>query len=142
MTGFTNRQAAGTAAVLEPPGGFTTCDPYVRSSTAQRGRSARRRTSPVAAAVAIGCGARADRHRLRSGRRQRGREADRVRDAGGSDKIKIPDDIKDRLKEHGIDLDKWKNGEWKNWDKDDWLREAQGLHQPDHRGPVGPGPDA
>ncbi|MEU3919647.1 hypothetical protein [Streptomyces sp. NPDC029004] len=45
-------------------------------------------------------------------------------------KITIPDDLKDRLKEHGIDLDKWKNGEWKNWDKDKWLREAQDFVNP------------
>ncbi|GGR24450.1 hypothetical protein GCM10010251_45670 [Streptomyces aurantiogriseus] len=45
-------------------------------------------------------------------------------------KITIPDDIKDRLKEHGIDLDKWKNGAWKDWDKDDWLREAQDYINP------------
>ena len=44
--------------------------------------------------------------------------------AAGDGKIKIPDDIKDRLKEHGIDIDQWKGGAWKNWDKDDWLREA------------------
>jgi V8-like Glu-specific endopeptidase len=50
--------------------------------------------------------------------------------AGGDGKITIPDDIKDRLKEHGIDLDKWKNGAWKNWDKDDWLREAQDYINP------------
>ncbi|ORT55039.1 hypothetical protein [Streptomyces sp. CB03238] len=45
-------------------------------------------------------------------------------------KITIPDDLKDRLKEHGIDLDKWKNGEWKNWDKDTWLREAKDFVNP------------
>ncbi|MEU9113423.1 hypothetical protein AB0D04_16985 [Streptomyces sp. NPDC048483] len=44
--------------------------------------------------------------------------------AQGGGEIKIPKDIQDKLKEHGIDLDKWKNGEWKNWDKDKWLREA------------------
>jgi V8-like Glu-specific endopeptidase len=49
---------------------------------------------------------------------------------GGDGKITIPDDIKDRLKEHGIDLDKWKNGAWKNWDKEDWLREAQDYINP------------
>ena len=48
----------------------------------------------------------------------------------GDDKITIPDDIKDRLKEHGIDLDKWKNGDWKNWDRDDWLREAKDFINP------------
>ncbi|MFE7748447.1 trypsin-like serine peptidase [Streptomyces sp. NPDC057428] len=45
-------------------------------------------------------------------------------------KITIPDDLKDRLKEHGIDLDKWRGGEWKNWDKDTWLREAQDYVNP------------
>ncbi|WP_406302663.1 hypothetical protein OHA61_09380 [Streptomyces sp. NBC_00885] len=38
--------------------------------------------------------------------------------------------LADKLKEHGIDLDKWKNGEWKNWDKDKWLREAQDFANP------------
>lgn len=45
-------------------------------------------------------------------------------------KITIPDDLKDRLKEHGIDPDKWRDGEWKNWDKDQWLREAQDFVNP------------
>ncbi|MEV0494841.1 trypsin-like serine peptidase [Streptomyces atratus] len=45
-------------------------------------------------------------------------------------KITIPDDLRDRLKEHGVDLDKWKNGEWKNWDKDTWLREAKDFINP------------
>ncbi|MGW0732584.1 trypsin-like serine peptidase [Streptomyces sp. NPDC002851] len=53
--------------------------------------------------------------------------------SGGSEDLKLPDDIDDiadRLKEHGIDLDKWKNGEWKNWDKDKWLREAEDFANP------------
>jgi hypothetical protein len=45
-------------------------------------------------------------------------------------KIVIPDDLKDRLKEHGIDLDQWRDGEWKNWDKDKWLREAKDFVNP------------
>ncbi|MFB7916110.1 trypsin-like serine peptidase [Streptomyces sp. NPDC056061] len=45
-------------------------------------------------------------------------------------KITIPDDLKDRLKEHGIDVDRWRNGEWKNWDKDKWLREAKDFVNP------------
>ncbi|MEU9983456.1 hypothetical protein [Streptomyces sp. NPDC050856] len=49
---------------------------------------------------------------------------------GSDGKIHIPDDLKDRLKEHGIDLDKWRNGEWKNWDKDTWLREAKDYVNP------------
>ncbi|MGW1687110.1 hypothetical protein ACWCPO_21435, partial [Streptomyces albidoflavus] len=39
-------------------------------------------------------------------------------------KIRIPDSLKDRLKEHGLDLDEWKDGAWKDWSRDDWLREA------------------
>ncbi|WP_406839183.1 trypsin-like serine peptidase [Streptomyces sp. AHU1] len=48
----------------------------------------------------------------------------------GDDKIEIPDGIKDRLKEHGIDVDKWKDGAWKNWDKDQWLGEAEDFVNP------------
>ncbi|MFD6416519.1 trypsin-like serine peptidase [Streptomyces sp. NPDC060194] len=51
-------------------------------------------------------------------------------DSGGSGGIEIPEDLKDRLKEHGIDVDKWRGGEWKNWDKDDWLREAEDYINP------------
>ncbi|GAA4897815.1 trypsin-like serine peptidase [Streptomyces coeruleoprunus] len=45
-------------------------------------------------------------------------------------KITIPDDLKEKLRQHGIDLDKWRGGEWKNWDKDKWLREAQDFVNP------------
>jgi V8-like Glu-specific endopeptidase len=50
--------------------------------------------------------------------------------SSGDGKIKIPDDIRKKLKEHGIDIDKWKNGAWKNWNKDDWLREADDFINP------------
>ncbi|MEU8526096.1 MULTISPECIES: trypsin-like serine peptidase [Streptomyces] len=48
----------------------------------------------------------------------------------GTDKIQIPQDLRDRLKEHGIDLDKWRGGEWKNWDREKWLREAKDYVNP------------
>ncbi|GHI04353.1 hypothetical protein Scel_26740 [Streptomyces cellostaticus] len=48
----------------------------------------------------------------------------------GDGKIKIPDDIKNKLKEHGFDIDKWKNGAWKNWNREDWLREANDFVNP------------
>ncbi|MER5766430.1 trypsin-like serine peptidase [Streptomyces sp. NPDC001985] len=54
-------------------------------------------------------------------------------DAGIKDRINIPEDLeelKNRLREHGIDLDKWRNGEWRDWDKDKWLREAQDYVNP------------
>ncbi|KOV60400.1 hypothetical protein ADK64_31205 [Streptomyces sp. MMG1121] len=50
--------------------------------------------------------------------------------AAGDGKIKIPDDLKQKLKEHGIDIDKWKNGAWQNWNKQDWLREANDFINP------------
>ncbi|WPO70944.1 hypothetical protein [Streptomyces sp. KN37] len=105
--------------------------------TARSGRSARTRTSPVAAAVALGaalvltataCGPTEDNADGDSSSAQPGDS-----EGGGSngdDKIKLPADLQDRLKEHGIDLDKWKNGAWKNWDKDDWLREAGDFVNP------------
>jgi V8-like Glu-specific endopeptidase len=99
------------------------------SFTARRGRSARRGISPLpvaalAAALALTATA------CESGEADADAQASASAVAGGDNKITIPDDIKDQLKEHGIDLDKWKNGAWKNWDKDDWLREAQDYINP------------
>ncbi|WP_409238975.1 trypsin-like serine peptidase [Streptomyces sp. PA5.6] len=94
-------------------------------------RSLRSRTSPVAA-VALGaalvltataCGPTEDNAGGDSSSAQPG-------DSNGDDKIKIPDAWKDKLKENGIDLDEWKNGAWKNWNKDDWLREAGDFVNP------------
>ncbi|MFE4831106.1 trypsin-like serine peptidase [Streptomyces sp. NPDC056672] len=97
---------------------------------ARRGRSTRRRFSPALAAASIAvalaltataCGTGEENAAVQPG------------DSGGlsSDgKITIPDELKDRLKEHGIDLDKWRGGEWKNWDKDKWLREARDFVNP------------
>lgn len=74
-----------------------------------------------------------------SGDAAAGGEASASATASDDGKLRIPDDIRDRLREHGIDIDKWKNGAWKNWDRDDWLREAheyvnpiiEGLWNPD-----------
>ncbi|MFF3492359.1 trypsin-like serine peptidase [Streptomyces sp. NPDC002795] len=96
---------------------------------ARRTRSARSRTFPVAAAVALGavvvltataCGS----------SENNANDKPTASASAGDGKFKIPDDIQDRLKEHGIDPDKWKDGEWKNWDKDQWLREAQDFVNP------------
>ncbi|MFF5337340.1 trypsin-like serine peptidase [Streptomyces sp. NPDC013181] len=48
-------------------------------------------------------------------------------------------DLADALKKRGLDLDKWRDGEWKKWDRATWLREAgdfvnpviEGLWKPD-----------
>ncbi|MEU9320386.1 hypothetical protein [Streptomyces sp. NPDC048295] len=47
-------------------------------------------------------------------------------DAGSS----LPEGLAEALKKHGVDPEKWKNGEWKNWDKDKWLREAKDFVNP------------
>ncbi|MGP3923804.1 trypsin-like serine peptidase [Streptomyces sp. 8N616] len=47
----------------------------------------------------------------------------------GDRDISLPD-LDERLKELGIDVDKWKNGEWKDWNRDDWLREAGDFVNP------------
>jgi V8-like Glu-specific endopeptidase len=50
--------------------------------------------------------------------------------ADGAGKVEIPADIASKLKEHGIDVDKWAGGGWKNWDKDKWLSEAKDFVNP------------
>ncbi|MFD3733301.1 trypsin-like serine peptidase [Streptomyces sp. NPDC058632] len=41
-----------------------------------------------------------------------------------------PAGIADKLKEHGIDVDKWKDGGWQDWDKDKWLSDAEDYVNP------------
>ncbi|RFU84464.1 hypothetical protein DY218_22675 [Streptomyces triticagri] len=98
----------------------------------RRRKGARRGTSPATAALAL-CAA------LALTATACGPEDDNASDkpsssskapAGGDDQLEIPGDIKDRLKDHGIDLDKWKDGAWKDWSKDDWLREAEDYINP------------
>ncbi|MFF0289553.1 trypsin-like serine peptidase [Streptomyces sp. NPDC005262] len=98
--------------------------------TARQGRSALRAPSSllaVAAATAVialtatACGPSEEKASA---------EPSSSADQSSDNKITIPDDLKDRLKEQGIDLDQWRNGEWKNWDKDKWLREAKDFVNP------------
>ncbi|MBT3152304.1 hypothetical protein HTV45_15660 [Streptomyces sp. CHD11] len=42
----------------------------------------------------------------------------------------VPAGLADRLEEHGIDVDRWKDGAWKDWDRDKWLSEAQDFVNP------------
>ncbi|MGV9558116.1 trypsin-like serine peptidase [Streptomyces sp. NPDC003401] len=98
------------------------------SFIARRGRNASRGVSPALGAVALASVLALTATACDSGGTDA--QAGASASAAGDGKITIPDDIKDRLKEHGIDLDKWKNGAWKNWDRDDWLREAQDYINP------------
>ncbi|CAL9603675.1 hypothetical protein SUDANB176_05484 [Streptomyces sp. enrichment culture] len=56
--------------------------------------------------------------------------ASQAADGSGDGGISIPSDIADKLEEHGIDVDKWKDGGWEDWDKDKWLREAKDFVNP------------
>ncbi|MER8035587.1 trypsin-like serine peptidase [Streptomyces hydrogenans] len=48
--------------------------------------------------------------------------------AGGADGL--AGDLADRLKKHGVDLDAWKRGGWRDWDTGTWLREAEDFVNP------------
>ncbi|MEU0852361.1 MULTISPECIES: trypsin-like serine peptidase [Streptomyces] len=105
----------------------------IRPSFTTRGhRGGRRRTSPLPAAVALVSALVLTATACESGDAEAGGDASASASAadGGNGEIRIPDHIKDKLKEHGIDVDEWKNGAWKNWNKDDWLREAQDYVNP------------
>ncbi|MEV1063720.1 hypothetical protein [Streptomyces sp. NPDC050263] len=48
----------------------------------------------------------------------------------GAGKAQVPAEIADKLKKHGIDVDKWADGGWQDWDKDKWLSEAKDFVNP------------
>ncbi|MEU7058767.1 hypothetical protein [Streptomyces sp. NPDC046197] len=106
--------------------------PIRPSFTVRRRGGARRTTSPVLAAVALASALALTATGCASGDSKADGQASASATAGdtGDGKIQIPDDIRQKLKEHGIDIDKWKNGAWKNWNKDDWLREANDFINP------------
>jgi len=93
-------------------------------------KGARRRTSPVLAAMALASVLALTATACGSGDTDANAQASASASSAGDGKITIPDDIRDKLKEHGIDVDQWKNGAWKDWDRDDWLREAQDYINP------------
>ncbi|MFB7778713.1 trypsin-like serine peptidase [Streptomyces bauhiniae] len=100
------------------------------SSTARRGRGTPRRTSRVLAAVAL-ASALALTATACDGNGDDNAGGSPSSSARGSDgKVRVPQDLQDKLRQHGIDMDKWKNGAWKNWDRDDWLREANDFINP------------
>ncbi|MCF6523930.1 serine protease [Streptomyces sp. JJ36] len=46
------------------------------------------------------------------------------------DELGLPDKLPKDLPAGLRDLEKWKDGAWKNWDRDDWLREAREFINP------------
>ncbi|MFV0133245.1 trypsin-like serine peptidase [Streptomyces sp. HMX87] len=104
----------------------------IRPSSRARRRGGGRRTSPVPAAVALVSALVFTATACESGDAEAGGDASATAagDSKGDGEIRIPDHLRDKLKEHGIDVDQWKNGAWKNWDREDWLREAQDFVNP------------
>ncbi len=108
--------------------------PIRPTDTARGGRRVRRTRSSALAATAVAavlaltataCGPEEDD----AGGTTPSASADQA-SGGSGGKVTIPDDLKNRLKEHGIDPDKWRDGEWRNWDRDKWLREAKDFVNP------------
>ncbi|RFU84465.1 hypothetical protein DY218_22680 [Streptomyces triticagri] len=111
----------------------------IRPARAVSGTRARRgaRRSGLAAAGAVlalamtatACDSGDDKSDNADAKPEQSQPADQGKDQG-KDTPEIPADIADRLKDRGIDVDKWKDGDWKNWDKDAWLREAKDFVNP------------
>ncbi|MFG2881692.1 trypsin-like serine peptidase [Streptomyces sp. NPDC048297] len=100
------------------------------SFTVRRGRGTPRRTSPVLATAALVSALALTATACGGGDDQADGNPSATATAVGDGKVQVPDDIRQKLKEHGIDIDKWKDGAWKNWNKDDWLREANDFINP------------
>jgi hypothetical protein len=58
------------------------------------------------------------------------RAADGADGTDGGGLADAADALADKLEEHGIDVDRWKDGGWKNWEKDKWLTEAEDFVNP------------
>lgn len=103
----------------------------IRPSFTVRRERGSRRTSPALAAVALASAVALTATACNGDDKADGSPTASATAAGtGDGKIRIPDDLRKRLKEHGIDIDKWKHGAWKNWNKEDWLREADEFINP------------
>ncbi|MGV9252873.1 trypsin-like serine peptidase [Streptomyces sp. NPDC003697] len=99
---------------------------------ARRGRGARHGASRVLTAVAVASALALTATACDSGGAEADGKATASATAGatGDGKIRIPDDLRQKLRDRGIDIDKWKHGAWKKWDRDDWLREADEFINP------------
>ena len=51
-------------------------------------------------------------------------------EGGNKDELGLPEDLPDDLPSSLEDLDSWRDGEWKDWSKEDWLREAKDFVNP------------
>ncbi|NEB80223.1 hypothetical protein G3I40_34205 [Streptomyces sp. SID14478] len=94
------------------------------SATRGRGRRTALAATGLAAALALTATA------CNDGKDTAGDKPAATTSAASDGDTQLPGNLSDQLKKHGIDPDKWKNGAWKNWDKDTWLREAKDFVNP------------
>ncbi|WP_328479339.1 hypothetical protein OHS71_11755 [Streptomyces sp. NBC_00377] len=50
--------------------------------------------------------------------------------ASGDSKGHIPAGVADKLRKHGVDVGKWADGGWREWDRDKWLSAAEDFVNP------------
>ncbi|MFJ4918292.1 trypsin-like serine peptidase [Streptomyces sp. NPDC088725] len=98
--------------------------------TARRQGSARRGVSPALAMASVAVALALTATACGSGEDDASDHPSVSSGSSSDGKIVIPDGLKEKLKDHGFDLDNWKNGEWKNWDRETWLREARDFVNP------------
>lgn len=99
--------------------------------SADTGHVRRRRTALAVAAVvaalavtATACGPEDDNAGGDPSASQSAEQDQKKRDLG------LPENLPKDLPSSLEDLDKWRNGEWKNWDRDEWLRRAKEFINP------------
>jgi V8-like Glu-specific endopeptidase len=113
-------------------GGFSTMrsirPPFVHG----RGRRSVIAATGLVAALALtatACGGSSDSNA--SGTSQSGSSSSGGGDNSGSTGgAALAGDLASRLKDHGIDINQWKKGGWKDWDKKKWLRDAKDFVNP------------
>ncbi|CAM5741462.1 hypothetical protein SHIRM173S_08058 [Streptomyces hirsutus] len=101
----------------------------IRTSAPRRRGRRRTLAAGLVAALALtatACGGSTDD---KAGPKKPGPGTSRAAD-GEAGNSQVPADIADRLEEHGIDVDQWKAGGWRDWDEDKWLGEAKDYVNP------------
>ncbi|SCK49893.1 serine protease [Streptomyces sp. WMMB 322] len=100
--------------------------------SAHTGQVRRRRPAPAVAALVAAlavtvtaCGPEDNGAGGEPGASASASEQDKKRDHLG-----LPENLPKDLPSSLEDLDKWRNGEWKNWDRDEWLRRAKEFINP------------
>lgn len=104
--------------------------PLRPTSTERRGERVSRRTLPAMAALGLTAVLALTATACGPGDDNASDKPSGTPSSSPDGKVVIPDNVRSALKKHGVNLDQWKHGEWKNWSRDKWLREAQDFVNP------------